>query len=289
MVASGAQLPLHCCAFGDAAAEPVLLVHGLGSTGADWAFQIEPLAARFRVLVPDLPGAGRSAPGRHAIADYARQLLLLLDGLGVERSHLVGFSLGGAVALELALQAPQRVQRLIIINSLPSYRPDTLRKRLELHGQMGLVRALGLGRAAALVGRRLFPHDHQQAMRERVRAVLGAYPKAVYLAQARALAGWCANARIDALQVPMLMLSAEHDYTPLAEKREWARRMGAELKVVQGSRHGTPFDAIAATNAVLVAFLCGDTLPAELRMDAADEAPVAPPDVLSALEARPAI
>lgn len=287
MVSLGAQLPLHCCAFGDPAAEPVLLVHGLGSTGADWAFQIEPLAARFRVLVPDLPGAGRSSPpGRHAIADYARHLLALLDALALDRSHVVGFSLGGAVALELALQSPRRVQRLITINSLPSYRPDSWRKRLELHGQMGLVRALGLGRAAALVGRRLFPHPHQQAMRERVRTVLGAYPKAVYLAQARALAGWCANARLDTLQAPMLMLSAEHDYTPLLEKRDWARRMNAELRVVQGSRHGTPFDSIGATNAALLAFLSGDALPVELQMDAPDAAPVAPPEILTALETR---
>ncbi len=282
---SGAQLPLHCRAFGDPAAEPVLLVHGLGSTGADWAFQIEALAARFRVLVPDLPGAGRSLPPRrHAIADYAERLQALLDALEVQRCHVVGFSLGGAVALELALQAPGRVQRLATINSLPSYRPDSMRKRLELHGQLGLVRALGLRRAAGLVGRRLFPHPHQLAMRDRVQAVLGAYPKDVYLAQARALAAWCALQRLAALQSPMLMLCAEHDYTPLAEKQAWAQQMGAELRVVRGSRHGTPFDAITATNAALLAFLSDLPLPADLSTDAPNHAPTAPPQVLAALE-----
>ncbi len=280
-----AQSLLHCRSFGDAGAEPVLLVHGMGSSGADWAFQIEPLAARFRLLVPDLPGAGVSAaPAHHAIADYAAQLLRLLDALGVERTHCVGFSMGGAVALELALQAPGRVSRLATINSLPSYRPDTWRKRLELHGQLGLVRLLGLRRSAALVGRRLFPHPHQQAMRERVQQVLAAYPKSAYVGQARALAAWCARERLAGFALPMLMLAAEHDYTPLAEKQAWARQLGAELRVVRGSRHGTPFDAIAATNMALLHFLAGEVVPEALAVDAPEHTPSAAPDVLSALE-----
>ncbi|MBE5313991.1 MAG: alpha/beta fold hydrolase [Xanthomonadales bacterium] len=285
MTARLAPPPLHCRSFGDPAAEPVLLVHGMGSTGADWAFQIEPLAARFRVLVPDLPGAGASPmPARHAIADYAAQLIALLDALAIERTHCVGFSMGGAVGLELALQAPARVLRLATINSLPSYRPDTLRKRLELHGQLNLVRLLGLRRSAVLVARRLFPHPHQQAMRERVQVVLAAYPKPVYLGQAHALAGWCARARLSGFATPMLMLAAEHDYTPLAEKQAWAQRLGAELRVVRGSRHGTPFDAITATNSALLHFLLGDAVPEQLALDAPEHAPTAPPEVLAALE-----
>ncbi|MFY8136129.1 MAG: alpha/beta fold hydrolase [Aquimonas sp.] len=280
-----AQPPLHCRSFGDAGAEPVLLVHGMGSSGADWAFQIEPLASRFRVLVPDLPGAGASpAPPRHTIADYAAQLLALLDAFAVARAHCVGFSMGGAVALELALQAPSRVSRLATINSLPSYRPDTLRKRLELHGQLGLVRLLGLRRSAALVGRRLFPHPHQRAMRERVQQVLAVYPKPTYIGQARALAAWCARERLSGFAQPMLMLAAEHDYTPLEEKQAWARQLGAELHVVSGSRHGTPFDAITATNAALLHFLSGDSVPVGLAADPPDQTPNAAPEVLAALE-----
>ncbi|MFN7781541.1 MAG: alpha/beta fold hydrolase [Lysobacterales bacterium] len=280
-----AQPPLHCRSFGDSGAEPVLLVHGMGSSGADWAFQIEPLAARFRLLVPDLPGAGMSAaPARHAIADYAAQLLSLLDALGIERVHCVGFSMGGAVGLELALQAPARVVRLATINSLPSYRPDTLRKRLELHGQLGLVRLLGLRRSAALVGRRLFPHPHQRAMRERVQQVLAVYPKSTYIGQARALAAWCARERLSGFAQPMLMLAAENDYTPLEEKQAWARQLGAELHVVSGSRHGTPFDAITATNSALLHFLSGDSVPGGLAVDPPDQTPNAAPEVLAALE-----
>jgi 3-oxoadipate enol-lactonase len=261
--------------------EPVLLLHGLGSSGDDWAFQLPALAARHRLIVPDLPGAGRSPKplGRYSIAGFATTLWQLLDQLGHERAHLVGFSLGGAVALEMALQRPEAAHRLVLINSLPSYRVDTAAKWLEVNLHTALVRTLGLPRTARMIARRLFPEPHRGAMRERVVSVLGANPVAPYLASARALAGWCALDRLAQLRAPTLMLAAEHDYTPLAEKQSLAARMQAELAVIRGSRHGTPFDAIAATNACLLAFLAGAALPEANRLciDPPELAPTEPP------------
>lgn len=263
-------------------------MHGLGSGGADWAFQVEPLAQRFRVLVADLPGSGRSAPpARHAIADYAELLLQRLQREGIDRFGVLGFSLGGAVALEMALGAPRSVSRLMTINSLASYRVDSAAKWAELHLQLGLVRLLGLGPTARLVSRRLFPHPHQAAMRTRVVEVLGAQPRSTYLAQARALAGWCALQRLseDAPKLPpTLLLAAEHDYTPLAEKQALAKRIGAQLRVVRGSRHGTPFDAIRATNTAALAFFGAEDVPDDLAIDPPDAVPHAPPAVLAELE-----
>jgi 3-oxoadipate enol-lactonase len=266
------------------ASDPQRPLHYLGSSGADWAFQVGALAERFRVLVPDLPGAGRSpAPASHSIMGYAQALLGLLDALAVERCHLVGFSMGGAVALEMALAAPARFGRLVTINSLPSYRVDSLRKRLELHAPLALVRFGGLPLAARLAARRLFPQPHQAPLRGRVLEVMGRHDKALYLSQCRALAGWCAAERCAALAVPGLMLAAEHDYTPLAEKQMWAERMRMQLEVVRGSRHGTPFDAIAATNAALLGYLGGSDWPRELAADGPEATPKAPPEILAAL------
>ena len=61
------------------------------------------------------------------------------------------------------------------------------------------------------------------------------------------------------------MIAAENDFTPLAEKRALADRLGADLVVVRGSRHGTPFDAVRATNASLLALLTDQPLPPEER------------------------
>src|ERR1700677_2165294 len=84
--------------------EPLVLIHGLGGSGADWAFQVAVLEKRFRVIVPDLPGSGHSPPPRdeYTIAGSASALWSLLDHLAVPRATIIGFSLGGAVALERA-------------------------------------------------------------------------------------------------------------------------------------------------------------------------------------------
>lgn len=271
---------LHFDSHGDG--EALLLVHGLGSSGADWAFQVPALRQHFRLVVPDLRGAGLSGKptGPYTLAGFAADLWALLDHLQIERCHLVGFSLGGAVALEMALQQPARAQRLVMINALPSYRVDHWRKWIEAHLQIGMVRVLGLPRTAAMIARRLFPHAHQIPMRRRVVEVVGANARRPYLDTVKALMNWCAQARLEALQSPTLLLSAEHDYTPLAEKRQWAERLGAQLAVVQGSRHGTPFDSIRSTNACLSAFLNGLELPAAdtLCLDTPEFAPSQAPD-----------
>lgn len=264
------------------AGEAVLLVHGLGSSGADWAFQLPALREHYRLIVPDLRGSGLSGKptGPYRIERFAADLWELLDHLQIQQAHLVGFSLGGAVALEMALQRPAAVPSLATINALPSYRIDHWRKWLEAHGQLALVRWLGLPRAARMVAARLFPEPHQAAMRRRVEEVVGANARRPYLDTVRALMGWCAADRLGLLKARTLMLSAEHDYTALAEKHHWADRLGAAHRIVRGSRHGTPFDAITATNACLLAHLADLPLPdpGQLQIDSPESTPVLAPD-----------
>lgn len=100
---------------------PVVLLHG-GGPGAsgvsNYAANVDTLAAHHRVIVPDLPGYGRSSKGiDHSdpfgyLADAVRAAL---DALGIERAHLVGNSYGGSATLRLALDTPQRVDRLVLM------------------------------------------------------------------------------------------------------------------------------------------------------------------------------
>ena len=253
---------LHYEALGSGPA--LLLIHGLGSSGDDWAFQRDAFARAHALIVPDLRGSGRSSKpsGPYSIAGFAADLWALLDALRIDRVALLGFSLGGAVAFEMALQQPARVKRLIVCNTLASYRIDTWRKRIEAHAQLALVRVLGLRRAARIIARRMFPHDDQAPKRQRVVDVVGANPRGPYLETVHALIGWSALERLPALHMPILVIAAEHDYTPLAEKRAELRHFPqARLVVIAGSRHGTPFDAIDAFNATVLAFLGEESQP----------------------------
>jgi pimeloyl-ACP methyl ester carboxylesterase len=247
--------------------EPVLLIHGLGSSGADWAFQLPMLQPRFCVIMPDLPGRALSAPGAcdYTISGFAESLWALLDHLGLSQPNIVGFSLGGAVALEMALQRPSSVPRLVLINSLACYRVNHWRKWLEARVSAAMVRVLGMRRMAHLAAGRVLPERWQQPMRNRAVAVVGAVPAATYLGMAAALERWSASDRLDLLRCRTLLIAAEHDYTPLAEKHALAARMHARIVVVNGSRHGTPFDSIAITNASLIAHLTDQPLPEVAR------------------------
>jgi 3-oxoadipate enol-lactonase len=246
----------------------LLLIHGLGSSGADWEFQARALESRFRIIIPDLPGTGKSIPaGRKTgkdqctIAGFAQSLWALLDHLKAPSVNIIGFSLGGAVALEMALGQPERVLRLALINSLCSYRIDSLRKWLEARVPPVLVRLIGMRRMAALVATRLFPKPWQRPLRERAAAVISAARASSYLTMALALESWKSSDGFASLKSKTLVIAAEHDFTPLAEKKAMAAALGAQFVVVRGSRHGTPFDSTEATNACLSAFLSDRPLP----------------------------
>jgi 4,5:9,10-diseco-3-hydroxy-5,9,17-trioxoandrosta-1(10),2-diene-4-oate hydrolase len=100
---------------------PLLMLHGGGpgaSGAATFVRNIPALAAHFRLIIPDLPGYGRSTKGldrKDPFGDLARAMLGLLDALGIERAHALGNSLGGACALRLALDRPERVDRLVLL------------------------------------------------------------------------------------------------------------------------------------------------------------------------------
>ncbi len=243
--------------------ETVVLIHGLGCSGADWAFQVKALESRYRVIVPDLPGSGHSAPPAegYSIEAFAAGLWRLLDHLGVSSTHIVGFSLGGAVALEMAASRPQSVPKLALINSLATYRPHSCRKWLETYVAAALVRLLGMPRAAWLMAARLFPNAWQRVIREHAVAVLRAVPVTAYLGTGLALARWAIIDRLDRLASSVLLIAAEKDFTPLAEKMTLAKQLRGQIVVVRGSRHGTPFDSVKTTNACLTAFLADQPLP----------------------------
>jgi pimeloyl-ACP methyl ester carboxylesterase len=106
---------------------PLVLVHGLASSAAqDWGRLIAPLARRFHVYAPDLPGFGRSE--RPATADYSIPMQVeavraFMDAKGVRRARVAGISMGGWIVSRLAGEHPERVERLVVVDAA-GMRPD---------------------------------------------------------------------------------------------------------------------------------------------------------------------
>ena len=96
--------------------KPLVLLHGNGEDGSYFERQMDAFASRFRVIALDTRGHGRSPRGEapFTIRQFADDLLAFMDGQGIERAHLLGFSDGGNIALAFALAHPERVGKLVL-------------------------------------------------------------------------------------------------------------------------------------------------------------------------------
>lgn len=238
--------------------QPLLLLHGLGSSGRDWEYQIPAFAKHFQVIAPCLRGFGRSSTdvGPYTVSQFAADTTELLDQLGIEDTHILGFSMGGAIAFQMAVDTPQRLRRMVIVNSQPSFELNHWRKQLLVLMRIGMASVMGMERMTRFAAKRLFPLPEQADLRRRMQERHGANNKECYLATLRALAGWSVADEIGEILTPTLVIAAEHDLTPVEEKRAFAARMqAAELAVIKDSRHGTLFDRPDQCNELVLDYL----------------------------------
>lgn len=137
---------------GDPHKPPVLLVHGIGRSLEDWDPQFERLSADYRVIALDVPGFGFSdrPDGPITLSTFAKGVLGTVDVLGETRPlHIVGNSLGGAIAMQTLAHRPERVASLALINSAGFGREVTILLRILAMPVIGPLASRRTSRAAA--------------------------------------------------------------------------------------------------------------------------------------------
>jgi pimeloyl-ACP methyl ester carboxylesterase len=249
---------LHHTRYG-ATGPAVVLLHGLGSSSADWPEQRAALGTGYRLIAVDLPGHGASPlpAGPLTIERMAADVAALLERLGEAPAHVVGLSLGACVALRLALCAPARVRSLTLVNPFARVQLGGPGDLARLGLRLALLGTAPMSRVAAHVARRLFPWPEQQELYASAVASLAATPRAAYFASMRALARFDARGQLCAIRQPTLVVTGDRDTSvPLAAKLALAAAIPrARLLVVPGSGHATPHDQPQVFNRAVLEFL----------------------------------
>lgn len=238
--------------------EVVLLIHGLGSSSADWELQLPALTPGYRVIAVDLRGHGRSTKpsGPYSLEMFAGDVAALIEALDIGPCHVVGLSLGAMTALELSATRPDLVRSAVVVNAGPDFVPRTLKERAMVWQRLTLVRTVGLATLGKLVADRTLPDEDQAELRERVAEVIADNDKAAYLASMRAIVGWSVVDRLGQITSPMLVVASELDYTPVASKQPIVdEARDARLTVVAGARHLLPIEKPHEFNEILNTFL----------------------------------
>jgi pimeloyl-ACP methyl ester carboxylesterase len=227
---------------GPEGATPVLLVMGLAYPAAMWFRLVPALADRYRVIRVDNRGAGLTGdvPGApYTVETMAGDCLAVLDAAGVHQAHVVGISMGGLIAQEIALTAPERVRSLCLTATHPGIAhavvdPEAMAMLMK-RGEMTPAEA-----AEASVPFNYAPSTPRERIEEdwAVRFPLAATNEG-YMAQAVGTAQWDGYDRIPGITARTLVLHGEIDrLVPPANGRTIAERIpGAELVLVPDANH----------------------------------------------------
>lgn len=244
--------------------EPLLCAMGLGVDTLGWTLQVPSWSQRLRTIVFDNRDVGRSsqADGPYEVADMARDTLALADHLGLQDFHLLGLSMGGAIAQEVALAAPERVRTLTLCVTFAGGG-----RWARVQGEIWAQRAKGYGREELIdellllcLSERAYENEELVAF-IRTGMLGNPHPQSAeaFVRQLRATSRHEARDRLGQLAMPVHVIGAEHDVLlPVWKSREIAELVpGAKLTVLEGAPHGVNLERAEEFNAAVLDFLAG--------------------------------
>jgi 3-oxoadipate enol-lactonase len=230
---------VHHVVDGSATSPPLVLSNSLGTTLEMWDPQLPALAERFQVVRYDRRGHGRSPvpPGPYSIAELGGDVLALLDELRLERVSFCGLSIGGAVGMWLASEAPERIDRLVLCCTQPAFPPPE-----QWTERAAGVRAGGVAVLAEAVLERWFTpafHAARPSVVERFRTMLVETPAEGYAACCEAIGALDLRTALGEIRAPTLVVTGEHDPVapPSSGETLAAAIPRARHVVIQGAAH----------------------------------------------------
>lgn len=250
------DIELHYESYGSG--DPVLLLHGLGSSTMDWEPQITAFAQQYQVVAVDFRGHGQSdkPAGPYSIPGFAGDIANLISQLRLGPMHVVGISMGGMVAFQLAVDAPEHVRSLVIINSGPEFPSHTLKANLVIQSRLLMLKFMGMRRLGTAIAKRLFPKPEHEPLRRVFVDRFSSNDPLAYENSVRAIARFSVADRLDRIRCPVLVVSSDRDYTPVSAKEAYLPQLAAAtLVVIRDAGHACTLDQPDQVNAALLDFM----------------------------------
>lgn len=241
---------------------PVVLIHGLAGDRSAWATQVAALRDRYRVLTFDNRGAGRSSQVDEPVTteDLARDTLALMDAVGIDVAHVVGRSMGGAVAQHVALLAPERVRSLVLCASFAKLDPvgdrvlRNMREVLEWRGSW----ADHARHSVPFFVSPEYYNEHPDVV-ARIESLIAGETRlhAAYSHSNQACLDHDTTARLGEIHCPTLVLTGGRDAICSPTAARWLVEgiPGAQLELFEGSSHFFLLEEAPRFNRVLADWL----------------------------------
>lgn len=246
--------------------QTLVCLHGLGMSSALWLHQVPVISLRHRLLLPDLRGFGRSGrprePGAYAMRAMAEDVIELILGVEEGPVHLLGTSMGGFVAQEIALAAPELCRSLVLCHTAcrMSIPEDVLAERLRA------LREEPMAAYGQLVASQALAPESPAALREWVVDLVARNDREAYTrVLVEGLSRFDASERVSQVRLPTLVVVGELDLViPPEEGRELAGLIpGAHLVRISGTGHLSYAESPDAFNQTILGFLAAlDRAPA---------------------------
>lgn len=241
---------------------PVVLLHGMTNAGVAWLPQVAPLAgAGLRVIVPDMAAHGASGPVDRPITvpDLVADLCAVLDQHGVEKADLVGVSMGGTTALATAIERPERVGRLVVVNAGPSTDQPRFRSMLSkwaetLRGDDGPLRLLDELWPFS-VSERFSASDDGRRTYQLWRAIAATVNGPAMAHVLEGVGGFDASGRLSSIAAPTLLVGGSEDPSAAVIKKLAEALPNARYVEIAGAKHIANLDGADAFTRELLRFL----------------------------------
>jgi pimeloyl-ACP methyl ester carboxylesterase len=245
--------------------EPVLLIQGLEVDNRGWAAQVPALRQKFRCISFDNRDIGQSefVPGGYRISDMAADAVGVLDELGIEKAHVVGFSMGGAIAQEFALTYPERLNKLALIGTfvwMDERFQQMNRARANIRGKLSLEDYTRANFPTVYTSRDYAVPGLVEGIIQRVleNAAI-AQPNEAFTRQITAILAYDGRERIQDISAPTLVICGDEDYLcPPAQSKLLADTIpNARLELIPEAGHGVIWTRADEVNPLLMSFLGG--------------------------------